>query len=179
MRALPRHGSRSVCVPRPLQVDGIDVGVFEFEPVHRSAADPRALVGALQYTTLANKTFAYTAEERQWVLGLRAMDRKVRPAPAGSACSSFSSSFAQHAVCPQDGNDYAIANYRFGEWFAERVLQLLQESGIPKESVHLIGSHGQTVSGHPHWEFGDVNVIAQRTGITTAADFRPAGELGW
>ena len=38
----------------------------------------------------------------------------------------------------------------------------------------MIGSHGQTVSGHPHWEFGDISVIAQKTGITVAGDFRPA-----
>lgn len=30
------------------------------------------------------------------------------------------------------------------------------------------------MSGHPHWEFGDLSVIAQHTGITTAGDFRPA-----
>ena len=53
-------------------------------------------------------------------------------------------------------------------------LALLAEAGIPKETIDLIGSHGQTISGHPHWEIGDVSVIAQRTGITTAADFRPA-----
>ena len=130
-------------------VDGIDVGIFEFEPLTRSMIDPRALAGSLKYTTLANQTFSFTAEERNWVLGLRAMNRT-------------------------DGNDYAIANYRLGEMMADNALALLKSSGIDPATIDLIGSHGQTVSGHPHWEFGDVSVIAQRTGITTAADFRPA-----
>jgi hypothetical protein len=54
-------------------VDGIDVGIFDFEPPVRSATDPRALVGSLQYTTVANKTYSFTPEMRQYVLGLRAM----------------------------------------------------------------------------------------------------------
>jgi len=58
--------------------------------------------------------------------------------------------------------------------FADDVLALLKESGIDPETVDLIGSHGQTVSGHPHWELGELSVIAQRTGITTTGDFRPA-----
>jgi anhydro-N-acetylmuramic acid kinase len=74
----------------------------------------------------------------------------------------------------EDGNEYAKGNYRFGEWCADRALQLLEEAGVDRATVALIGSHGQTVSGHPHWEFGDLSVIAQRTGITTAGDFRPA-----
>lgn len=130
-------------------VDGIDVGIFEFEPLTRHPDDPRALAGSINYKTLANQTFAFTPEERQWVLGLRAMNR-------------------------EDGNEYAEANYKLGEMMADNALKLLESAGIDKSTIDLIGSHGQTVSGHPHWEFGDVSVIAQRTGITTAADFRPA-----
>jgi len=130
-------------------VDGIDVGIFDFEPLNRSSKDPRMLAGSLTYTTLANKTFPFTPEMRQYVLGLRAMRL-------------------------ENGNEYAEGNYKFGEWFAKHALELLEESGIDKSTVSLIGSHGQTVSGHPHWEFGDVSVIAQKTGITVAGDFRPA-----
>ena len=130
-------------------VDGIDVGIFEFDPLNRSTEDPRALAGSLTYRTLANQTFSFTPEQREWVLGLRALNRA-------------------------DGNDYANANYKLGEMMADNALSLLKSAGIDKSTIDLIGSHGQTVSGHPHWEFGDVSVIAQRTGITTAADFRPA-----
>ena len=54
-------------------VDGIDVGIFDFEPPVRSGSDPRALAGSLKYTTVANKTYSFTPEMRQYVLGLRAM----------------------------------------------------------------------------------------------------------
>jgi len=130
-------------------VDGLDVGIFDFEPVERDLTDPRALKGSLKYKTIANKTFPFTPEQRSYVLALRAM---------------------KHA----DGKEYAKANYRMGEWFAKAVNDLLQESGVDKATVHLIGSHGQTISGHPHWEIGDLGVIAQQTGITVAGDFRTA-----
>jgi 1,6-anhydro-N-acetylmuramate kinase len=130
-------------------VDGIDVGIFDFDPLVRNPSDSRSLAASLNYTTLANKTYSFTPEERQYVLGLRAMRL-------------------------EDGNEYAEGNYKFGEWIADRVNRLIEESGIPKESISLIGSHGQTVSGHPHWEFGDLSIIAQHTGITVAGDFRPA-----
>ena len=53
-------------------VDGIDVGLFEFEPLVRSADDARQLGQSLRYTTVANKTFPFTPDERSWVLGLSA-----------------------------------------------------------------------------------------------------------
>jgi anhydro-N-acetylmuramic acid kinase len=130
-------------------VDGLDVGVFEFTPAATDPSDPRALSAPLEYKVLANKTYPFTPEQRQYVLGLRAMNRP-------------------------DGNDYAVANYRLGEWFADAVNNVLAENNIDKSTVHLIGSHGQTISGHPHWELGDLSVIAQQTGITVAGDFRPA-----
>lgn len=130
-------------------VDGLDVGIFDFEPVERNSSDPRALKQSIRYTTLANKTFPFSAERRRYVLALRAMN---------------------HA----DGKEYAKANYLMGEWFAGAVNTLLNESGVDKSSIHLIGSHGQTIAGHPHWEIGDPSVIAQLTGITVAADFRTA-----
>lgn len=144
-----RRPMRVIGIQSGNAVDGIDVGIFEFEPLDRHPDDARALAGSLKYTTLANQTFSFTPEQRQWVLGLRAMNR-------------------------EDGNEYAEANYKLGEMMADNALALLSSAGIDKSTIDLIGSHGQTVSGHPHWEFGDVSVIAQRTGITTAADFRPA-----
>jgi anhydro-N-acetylmuramic acid kinase len=129
-------------------VDGIDVGVFEFEPVVRSSTDPRVLAAPLKYKTIANKTFSFTPEQRQYVLGLRALDRT-------------------------DGVEYGEGNYKMGEWFGDCVNALLTTENIDPDSIDLIGSHGQSICGHPHWEIGDIAVIAQRTGITTAGDFRP------
>ena len=130
-------------------VDGIDVGIFDFEPLVRSENDPRALAKGIEYRTVANKTYPFTYEERQFILSLRTLKSK-------------------------DGSEYARGNYELGEMFAKRINDMLDESGIDRKTIALIGSHGQTISGHPHWEFGDISVIAQITGITVAGDFRPA-----
>lgn len=58
--------------------------------------------------------------------------------------------------------------------FADCVNQLIDESKIDKASINLVSSHGQSICGHPHWEFGELSVIAERTGITAVGDFRPA-----
>jgi anhydro-N-acetylmuramic acid kinase len=62
--------------------------------------------------------------------------------------------------------------------FAEAALSLLQEAGVPRGRVRAIGSHGQTIRHRPQadppftWQLGDGNVIAERCGIATVADFR-------
>ncbi len=65
-----------------------------------------------------------------------------------------------------------------GEVFAQSAIAILRQSRIPPSSVRAIGSHGQTVLHQPSGEvpytlqIGDPNIIAERTGITTVADFR-------
>ena len=71
-----------------------------------------------------------------------------------------------------------------GEWFARAALSVCRESGIALSEVDLIGSHGQTVHHLPDpvevfgttvrstLQLGDPSVIAERTGVTTVADFR-------
>lgn len=64
-----------------------------------------------------------------------------------------------------------------GHLFAEAVLQLLAKCTSPGK-VLAIGSHGQTLFHAPRHrtpftlQIGDPNIIAERTGITTIADFR-------
>lgn len=64
-----------------------------------------------------------------------------------------------------------------GHLFAEATLQLLANRFQPSQ-VLAIGSHGQTVFHAPRHrtpftlQIGDPNIIAERTGITTIADFR-------
>ena len=63
-----------------------------------------------------------------------------------------------------------------GEQFAAAALRLI---GSSPEPIVAIGSHGQTVRHRPNgphpfsMQIGDPAVIAERTGITTVADFRP------
>ena len=65
-----------------------------------------------------------------------------------------------------------------GEQFARAALALLEASGHQPAAVRAIGSHGQTLWHAPRGlhpctlQIGDPNVIAERTGIDTVADFR-------
>ncbi len=75
-------------------------------------------------------------------------------------------------------HEYGLADAECGEQFAIASLRLLKKSGIARDSVEAIGSHGQTLYHSPlsnpafTIQIGDPNRIAQLTGITTIADFR-------
>lgn len=76
-------------------------------------------------------------------------------------------------------------NVLLGELFADALLRLARESGVPTDSIHLIGSHGQTVCHLPRvrrlgafairatLQIAEPCVIAERTGVPVVADFRP------
>ncbi len=72
----------------------------------------------------------------------------------------------------------ARLDHRIGAAFARAAGRLLDEAGIGASQVAAIGSHGQTLRHAPSgdapfsWQLGDPNLIAERTGITTVADFR-------
>ncbi len=63
------------------------------------------------------------------------------------------------------------------ERFAESAIALAESAGIPLAEIDAISSHGQTVAHHPELratlQIGDPSLIAERTGCTTVADFRP------
>lgn len=69
-------------------------------------------------------------------------------------------------------------DHRIGTAFAQAALDLLDASDTPASAVTGLGSHGQTLRHAPFgdapftWQLGDANLIAERTGITTVADFR-------
>ncbi|MCK9524924.1 MAG: anhydro-N-acetylmuramic acid kinase, partial [Limnochordia bacterium] len=68
-------------------------------------------------------------------------------------------------------------NFKLGELFAEATLELLKKAQLSPDEVSVIGSHGQTIyhiPGESTLQIGEPAIIAQRTGITTVADFRPA-----
>lgn len=74
-----------------------------------------------------------------------------------------------------------VLDRQLGELFAEVTLALLTKSGLQAERIHAIGSHGITLRHRPAsgghstpftLQIGDPNTIAERTGITTVADFR-------
>jgi anhydro-N-acetylmuramic acid kinase len=77
-------------------------------------------------------------------------------------------------------------NFRLGEVFANAALAACRRFRIPPNRISLIGTHGQTIfhQGRPvayfgaptasSLQIGEPSVIAERSGITTVGDFRPA-----
>ena len=82
--------------------------------------------------------------------------------------------------------DLCSLNFIIGEYFAQAALAVCENAGININNIDIIGSHGQTVyhlpttgmlNGYPlksTLQIGEPSIIAERTGVTTIADFRPA-----
>lgn len=76
-------------------------------------------------------------------------------------------------------------NFVIGELFSKALIELANKNNIALSSIDLIGSHGQTIFHIPQGrvfegkkirstlQIGEPTIIAERTGITTIADFRP------
>lgn len=86
---------------------------------------------------------------------------------------------------PQSIANVCHLNFYVGELFAEAARRIARKARIPLSKIELIGSHGQTVHHLPvpkregkrairsTLQIGEPSVIAERTGVTTIADFRP------
>ena len=67
---------------------------------------------------------------------------------------------------------------RLGETFAGATLALIESNNLDASSIQAIGSHGQTIKHDPDCaqpysiQIGNPSIIAERTKITTVADFR-------
>jgi anhydro-N-acetylmuramic acid kinase len=77
-----------------------------------------------------------------------------------------------------DLDDLGALDTRLGLAFAVAANALIEASGVDRSHVVAIGSHGQTLRHRPGgdapftMQLGDASIIAERTGITTVADFR-------
>lgn len=75
-------------------------------------------------------------------------------------------------------DDLGELDHTTGSLFALAATSVIEKSGFPSTSIVAIGSHGQTVRHQPDrsaafsLQIGDPTLIAERTGITTIADFR-------
>ena len=78
---------------------------------------------------------------------------------------------------------FARLHVDLGEAFYRAVMRILRKAQVPMESVDVIGSHGHTVfHGPPRrgqmrgatLQIGENAIIANKSGITTVGDFRPA-----
>lgn len=82
--------------------------------------------------------------------------------------------------------DICHLNALLGEWFANAALGAIRQANLNPEDIALIGSHGQTVHHLPKGirapgvgairstlQIAEPAIIAERTRITTVANFRP------
>lgn len=118
-----------------------------------------------------------TREGNQPAVTLLHFDR--RPYPPGTRDRILR--LADH---PDALREVCRLNVLLGELFAQAVLDLLEAARVPVTEVGLIGSHGQTVCHLPTpvaegnlllrstLQIGEPCVIAERTGLSTVADFR-------
>ncbi len=78
-----------------------------------------------------------------------------------------------HRLSDATAAELSEANAWLGEKFAQAAQRLIAKT---RAKVDVIGSHGQTVfhaPGRHTLQIGEPSIIAERTGITTVADFRP------
>ncbi len=67
-------------------------------------------------------------------------------------------------------------NFEVGELLAASVLKLCKRAHLSPSKIAMIGSHGQTIchlGTQGTLQIGEPSIIAERTGVTTVADFRP------
>jgi anhydro-N-acetylmuramic acid kinase len=73
--------------------------------------------------------------------------------------------------------ELAALDVALAERFADAALAVCRAAGLDAGAIDAIASHGQTVAHHPELratlQIGDPSLIAERTGCTTVADFRP------
>ncbi len=132
--------------------DGIDVAVT------RISGAPQYLRARLEHST----SIPFRSEVRESILRIA----------NGAECSSA---------------EISELNFALGNLFGDAVVEACRRFRVPLSSVALIGSHGQTIfhQGSPNrihgtrhaastLQIGEPAIIAERTGITTIADFRPA-----
>ncbi|MBL7220133.1 MAG: anhydro-N-acetylmuramic acid kinase [Phycisphaerae bacterium] len=144
--------------------DGVDAAIVDFSPHGSTHGSPRG-----KPSVVAFATYPYCSAVRRRVLEI---------------------SHAENVAL----DELLRLDFLLGEIFADAVIALARDTGIPLDSIDLVGSHGQTVRHLPDpakycgreiratMQIGQPAVIAERTGIITVADFRPrdiaAGGLG-
>lgn len=145
----PDHASLFIGLISGTSADGIDAALVRFD-------DDRA---RLHCELLLGRTY-------RWDAAVRA--RLVSLGQGGEATSL---------------DEIGTLDVQVADAFADAAVQLLREANVEAGAVAAIGSHGQTVRHRPQgvaydgkhpftWQLGDGNVIAERSGIATVADFR-------
>lgn len=136
-------------------MDGVDCAVVDVRPGRFT----------LRITPLAYRTRPYPPALRERLLSL------LRTGAAAARTGTVAEVCRLHVAV--------------GEMFARVANHTIRQAGLSAGDIAVIGSHGQTVWHSPRrtsvpgsgpvrssLQIGDPSVIAERTGITTVADFR-------
>ena len=81
----------------------------------------------------------------------------------------------EDAMRSATAQEYCRLNADLGGWLADAALAAIAESGVARNEIVAIASHGQTLwheAGHSTWQIGDASRIAERTSCAVVADFR-------
>ncbi|MEM8767284.1 MAG: anhydro-N-acetylmuramic acid kinase [Pseudomonadota bacterium] len=116
-------------------------------------------------------------------LDLALLDLSSQPRLVAATTHAFPDTLREELLAVgQPGNDdldrIGALDAALGDFIGTAITTFLAASGRSRSEVAAIGSHGQTIrhrpdADHPFtWQIGDPNRIAERTGITTVADFR-------
>jgi anhydro-N-acetylmuramic acid kinase len=160
--------------------DGIDAALVRFAPTSGPAASPlaRATVPSIPLAAIPPLPLAGEGRgEGRPGSPIQIIGALTLPYPPDLRERILALATSRAAI---DLDDYGALDVAIGECFAEAALSLLRKSGMHTSDVVAIGSHGQTIrhrpaGAHPFTlQIGDPTVIAERTGITTIADFRRA-----
>jgi anhydro-N-acetylmuramic acid kinase len=115
------------------------------------------------------------------VVHLQGQGRGLRARLQAHVHVAFPAKFRQQVLraCLHGGvAEICELNFALGERFAAAALAAIRRAGLRPGHLAAIGSHGQTLHHLPHarhpstLQIGEPCVIAERTGITTVADFR-------
>jgi anhydro-N-acetylmuramic acid kinase len=140
------RGDAYIGIMSGTSLDGISACVVRF-----AESEPRAESReprAVTFDLLAFEVREYNREQRE--LLLRAMQATT-------------------------AQEYCKLGFDLGDWLADAAAAVLMESGVPRDEVRAIGSHGQTLWHEPlhsTWQIGESAVIAERLGIDVVSDFR-------
>lgn len=151
----PLKGDLFIGLMSGTSADGIDASLISVV----------AEAGRAEVRLIAHRPFPFPPSLRARILRLS----EVSPPPGGPAGQSTA--------------DLAVLHYELGERFAAAAAGVTGGAGVGLSGVSAVGSHGQTVCHRPPLgprraratlQIGEAAVIAERTGVTTVADFRPA-----
>jgi anhydro-N-acetylmuramic acid kinase len=134
---------------------------------------PRLMVGLMSGTS-ADGIDAIVAE-------ITGTGQRLRARLISHLQRPFSKTLRQHIlhVCLHGTvAEICELNFLLGEHFARAAVAVIRKAGLTPREIAGIGSHGQTVHHLPRartpstLQIGEPSIIAERTGITTVADFR-------